>query len=278
MFKSILYRSSEIFYRVIGEGKPVLLLHGFGEDGEIWDKQVECLKTRFRLIVPDLPGSGKSGIISREPGVGSQELAVGMADYADLVKSILHEEKITECIMLGHSLGGYITLAFAEKYPASLNAFGLLHSSAFADSEEKKAARRKSNTFIKNNGAYEFLKASIPGLFKASEGLESTDRLNKPFEALIERGRNFSAEALIQYYEAMIARPDRTEVLKTFPGPILFIIGQHDNAVPFQQSLQQCYLPAISHVDILRNSAHMGMMEETDKVNEIISAFLLFNM
>ncbi len=241
-----------------GEGKPVLLLHGFGEDGEIWNNQAEYLKNTFRLIIPDLPGSGESEIVSGN--------TVSMIDYADVVKAILDEEKISECIMLGHSLGGYITLAFAEKYRSSLNAFGLVHSSAFADSEEKKSARRKSIEFIKNNGAYEFLKTSIPGLFKVSGPL---------VDALIEKGKNFTPEALIQYYEAMIARPDRTNILKSFDRPILFIIGEHDNAVPFQQSLQQCYLPAISHVHILRNSAHIGMLEETGKVNEIIRAFIL---
>jgi len=261
-FKSISYQSSIIFYRIIGQGKPVVLLHGFGEDGEIWNEQVAYLKEHFHLIVPDLPGSGKS---SGQLLVGSLQSEVGMTEYADAIKAILEEEQITECTILGHSLGGYITLAFAEKYPASLKAFGLVHSSAFADSEEKKTARRKSNEFIKKNGAYQFLKTSIPGLFKGS---------TKASDALIEKGRNFSPEALIQYYQAMIARPDRTEILRTFKGPILFIIGEYDNAVPFQQSLQQCYLPAISHVHILRNTAHMGMLEEPRRVNEMIRDFL----
>lgn len=268
--KTITYNSSSIFYRVIGKGKPIVLLHGFGEDGEIWNNQVEYLKDHFLLIVPDLPGSGKSELYSGQLAGGSLQREVGMEDYADVVKAILNEEKIAECIMLGHSLGGYITLAFAEKYPAALNGFGLVHSSAFADSEEKKAARRKSIDFIKANGAYEFLKTSIPGLFKVSDGSEPSDTLN----ALVEKGRNFTPEALIQYYQAMIARPGRTQILKTFPGPILFIIGEHDIAVPFPQSLQQCYLPAISHVHILRNSAHMGMLEETGKVDEIMKTFI----
>ena len=243
-----------------------MLLHGFGEDGGIWDNQIKYLKSQFHLIIPDLPGSGQSAMVS-----GKEDVA--MTDYADVVKAILDEEKITECIMLGHSLGGYITLAFAEKYPASLTAFGLVHSSAFADSDEKKIARRKSIEFIKNNGAYQFLKTSIPGLFWSPDGSKPSDPLIAP---LIEKGRNFTSEALIQYYQAMIARPDRTEVLKTFDGPILFIIGPHDIAAPFDQSLQQCYLPNISHVHILRNSAHMGMLEEPGKLNEPLLAFLTF--
>ncbi len=261
--KNIKYSDSTIFYRITGKGKPVVLIHGFGEDGNIWDKQVDFLQDQFQLIVPDLPGSGKSGVISSQS-------AVGMEEYAEIIKAILVEEKIEKSTMLGHSLGGYITLAFAEKYPGMLNSFGLVHSTAFADSEEKKAARLKSIEFIKKYGAYDFLRTTIPGLFSKQW---SQDHLPE-IETLVEKGKNFSSEALIQYYQAMINRPDRTAVLKNFSKPILFIIGEHDNAVPFDQSLQQCYLPVQSHIRILRNSAHMGMWEETTATNNFLLGFL----
>lgn len=263
---TITYQSSKIFYRIAGKGKPVVLIHGFGEDGNIWDKQVGFLKDHFQLIIPDLPGSGRSSVLSQQP-------AAGIEDYAEVIKSILNEEGIEQCIMFGHSLGGYITLAFAEKYPHLLSSFGLVHSSAFADSEEKKATRLKSIEFIKKNGAYEFLRAAIPGLFNPSGRLERPDGLMPEIDALIEKSKSFTSEAIIQYYRAIIARPDRTAVLKNFNKPILFIIGEHDNAVPFQQSLQQCYLPQESHICILRNSAHMGMLEETDKMNAALLQF-----
>ena len=261
--KNIKYSDSTIFYRITGKGKPVVLIHGFGEDGNIWDKQVDFLQNQFQLIVPDLPGSGKSGVISSQS-------AVGMEEYAEIIKAILVEEKIEKSTMLGHSLGGYITLAFAEKYPGMLNSFGLVHSTAFADSEEKKAARLKSIEFIKKYGAYDFLRTTIPGLFSKQW---SQDHLPE-IETLVEKGKNFSSEALIQYYQAMINRPDRTAVLKNFSKPILFIIGEQDNAVPFAQSMQQCYLPVQSHIHILRNSAHMGMLEETAATNNFLLGFL----
>lgn len=259
----ITFNNSVIFYRTIGTGKPVVLIHGFGEDGDIWGKQVDFLKDKFQLIIPDLSGSGKSAILSLQR-------AVGMEEYAEVIRAILAEEKIEQCVMLGHSLGGYVTLAFAEKYPGLLSSFGLVHSSAFADSEEKKQARLKSIDFIKKNGAYDFLRTSIPGLFSKewAQGHQSE------IEALVEKSKNFAAEALVQYYQAMINRPDRTHVLKTSNGPILFIIGEHDNAVPFSHSLQQCYLPVESHIHILRNSAHMGMWEETAGLNNFLLGFL----
>lgn len=268
--KQFSYQNSNIFYRIAGTGKPVVLLHGFGEDGDIWANQVEFLSTvsggkdHYQLIIPDLPGSGKSELITD----------MSIEGMAECIKELLNIEVFKASPVggglvgvIGHSMGGYIALAFAEKHGALLNSFGLVHSSAYADAEEKKEARRKSIEFIKANGAYEFLKTAIPGLFYQPEN-------NKACEDLVKASKNFTAEALIAYYTAMINRPDRTEVLKTFTQPILFIMGQYDKAVPFDQSMQQSHLPNQSHICILRNSAHMGMWEETGKTNEALLKFL----
>ena len=264
---NIKYQSCNIFYRITGEGKPVVLLHGFGEDGNIWDKQVEFLKENlppgqadFQLIIPDLPGSGNSDMIPD----------MSIDGMAEAIKAILDKEEISECVLLGHSMGGYITLAFAEKYPQQLSSFGLIHSSAFADGKEKKAARLKSIEFINKHGAYAFLRTTIPTLFSNQWSKDHPQEI----EELVQKSKRFTADALVQYYRAMISRPDRTSVLKNFSKPILFIIGEQDNAVPFEQSLQQCYLPVQSHIHILRNSAHMGMWEETDAVNNFLLVFL----
>lgn len=93
-------------------------------------------------------------------------------------------------------------------------------------------------------------------------------------DTLVEKSKNFTSDALVQYYQAMIARHDKTEVLKNFSRPVLFIIGVHDNAVPFAQSLKQSFLPNLSYIHILRNSAHMGMWEEADRVNAALLEFL----
>jgi pimeloyl-ACP methyl ester carboxylesterase len=171
-----------------------------------------------------------------------------------------------EGVLAGHSMGGYISLALAGKYPDMLSSVALVHSSAFADSEEKKANRLKSIEFVKKNGAYEFLKAVIIDLFTEEWAAANQEIV----DLQIEKSKDFTDEAIIAYYQAMINRPDRTHVLKNFPKPILFIIGQHDKAVPFEQSMQQCYLPNLAYIHILRNSAHMGMFEEADKLNEAL--------
>ncbi len=257
--KFIKYKNKNIHYREFGKGKPVILVQGFGEDGNIWNELIEDLKDNFKIIVPDIPGSGKSEMLDGEN--------TSIEDYAEVIKAILKEEKIELCCMIGHSMGGYITLAFAEKYPELLYGFGLFHSSAFADEEEKKQTRRKAIEFIKTKGTYAFLKTSIPNLFADSKH-------QNDIEMLIEQGKNLTLEALIQYYHAMINRPDRTHVLKIFTKPVLFIIGQKDNAIPLQASLQQCHLPAISHVHILENVGHMGMIEEQKKCSGLLLSFL----
>lgn len=252
----ILFHDKKIVYRLEGKGKPIVLLHGFGEDGNIWNEQVKALKEKYCVIIPDLPGSGQSETLDGK---------CTLDDYAEVVKAIADEiifktgkENFDQFCLIGHSMGGYITLAFAEKYPGFLNSFGLFHSSAYADDEAKIATRKKGIDFIKKNGAKAFLKTSIANLFSEQTKKEHLELISQLFDI----AKNITPTALIQYYEAMILRPDRTSVLQSFTKPVLFIIGKHDTAVPLETSLQQCYLPAISSVHILQHSGHMGMWEE----------------
>ena len=167
----ISFNNSTVFYRVYGEGKTLVLIHGFAEDGNIWNGLSNQLKDNFRLIIPDIPGSGKSTILN------NSQREVSIDDYAKVIFQILKKENSTTCTIIGHSMGGYITLAFANKYPDLLAGFGLFHSTAFADSEEKKQTRRKAIEFIKNNGAYAFLRTSIPSFSISSRCFSPAKRL-----------------------------------------------------------------------------------------------------
>jgi len=275
MKKEILYQNKKISYQCLGEGKPVMLVHGFGEDGNVWNNQApsnypeggeivfaqnqltasSLLNKGYRFIIPDLPGSGQSEMISD----------MSIEGMAEVLHAIVHKENTNSCVMIGHSMGGYITLAFAEKYWNHLDAFGLVHSTAFADSEEKKSARRKGIDFIKHHGAFNFLKATIPNLF-----LPGSDLVND----FISKQSGFSPEALIAYYHAMIMRPDRTHVLKNAAVPILLIAGEQDIAIPIQDVLKQSHLADKCFFTILKKSAHMGMLEEPEIVNRLIEEFL----
>ena len=269
MIKELLYQSKKIYYRVIGSGKPVVLIHGFGEDADVWKNQTGFLKERFQLIIPDLPGSGKSDMIND----------MSMEGMAEVIKHILDTEapplkrELEEAapIIIGHSMGGYILLAFIEKYPGYLSAFGLFHSSAYADSEEKKAIRRKGIDFINQHGAFEFLKTVTPNLFSPHTKDENPGLIDEQLAGL----RNFSPTALVSYYEAMIQRPDRTEVLRKAAVPVLFIMGKYDNAIPLEDGLKQCHLPEKSYIHILQQAGHMGMLEDPEKTNLVLEKFLL---
>lgn len=262
MLRSFTYRSSTIAYSITGKGKVIVLLHGFGEDSHVWDEQVAFLQQHYTVITPDLPGSGLSSMLMEEN--------ISIEDYAGCVKTILEDAQVSSCTMLGHSMGGYITLAFAEKYGALLNGFGFVHSTAFADSEEKKKIREKGIAFMDEHGAYAFLKTSIPGLF----GKHFKETHPEKIELLIEAARQFSKAALQQYYRAMMQRPDRTAVLKNTLLPVLFISGTEDIAAPLTDVLQQVHLPARSFIHILNGTGHMGMWEEAGQVNGFIKDFV----
>ena len=260
MKKHLLYNGKIITYHIYGSGKPVFLVHGFGEDGTVWNNQVDFLKNKFKLIVPDLAGSGNSEMIDD----------MSMEGMAEVIHSIIHEEDLDKATILGHSMGGYITLALAEKYWNHVDGFGLIHSTAFADSEEKKAVRHKGIEFILKHGAFEFIKTATPNLFSE----EFKDKQPAFIGEYISSLNNFLPGALVKYYKAMIQRPDRTAILKNTTVPVLFIMGKYDNAIPVNDGLKQCHLPGKVYFHILKHSGHMGMLEETEKTNQILIGFL----
>lgn len=250
-----------LFYRITGAGAPVVLIHGFGEDGAIWDTLVPTLEKEYTLIIPDLVSSGRSH--------GTLE-GMTIESLAEHIHLLLEKENIGICSMIGHSMGGYITLAYAEKYGDRLEKFGLFHSTAYADSEEKKAARKKNIEFIKKHGSAKFLEQSVPNLFSQ----ETKDQHPEIVKKVIDTYSNFSPSALVSYTEAMMNRPDRTGVLKTFSKPVLFLLGEYDTAVPVEQGIKQSAIPEFSYIYICARSGHMGMLEEPDFCLKAVQDFL----
>jgi pimeloyl-ACP methyl ester carboxylesterase len=252
--------NKKVFYGMIGNGPAVVLLHGFGEAGWVWNHQIKTIKD-FQFIVPDLPGSGQSEMIED----------MSMEGLAESIHQLLTHLNIDQCTMIGHSMGGYITLAFAEKYPSLLNSYGLFHSTAFADTEEKKAGRRKTIETIQQNGAPAFLQNFIPGLYGSYFKQQQPEAIDNHLRQVA----NLTDAALIAYTHSMMERPDRTNVLKQNKMPVLFVLGKEDAAIPFQDTLKLASMPDISYIHVLELSGHMGMIEEPDKSNQILNKFLL---
>jgi len=265
MKKIFVNQEIQISFTDNGIGSIVVLLHGFGEDGGIWQQQAQYLAQYFRVIIPDIPGSGGSSLLNKT--------LVSIEDYAtcihQLIENILPKEN-TKITLLGHSMGGYITLSYAKLFPQKLNGFGLIHATAFADSEEKKQVRLRGIETIKQYGPYSFLKTTIPNLFATDFKQKHPQQVDE----LIEQSKQFTEAALEQYYIAMMNRTDKTDVLKESQIPVLFIMGTKDVAAPIKDVLQQCYLPQQSHIHILENVGHMGMMEATEKLNKSMKNFI----
>jgi len=270
MANTFQYNSFTIHYKVSGKGVPLVLLHGFGEDGTVWDNQVAALQSDAMVIVPDLPGSGKSTLSAADFTVENTALLDTMVFYADVIQALLNHLQIEQYFLLGHSMGGYITLAFAEKYPALLKGFGLIHSTSFADNEQKKENRQRGIELMEEYGGYPFLKNSIPNLFTTAFKQNEHNKV----EELIEKAQHFETKALQCYYRAMINRPDRTFVLKASKVPVLIIAGEQDIVVPINDVLQQAHQPNICHIHILKHSAHMGMWEDKEGMNKGILSFI----
>lgn len=270
MDKSITIHDKPLHYRVMGAGSPVLLLHGFGEDSRVWDLLVAPLAEMYTLILPDIPGSGISPAWEGNEDDTEGRSSPSMEDFADAMRQLLDAEGIDTCTMIGHSMGGYITLAFAEKFPERLDGFGLFHSTADPDPAERKEIRRKGMAFIQEHGAERFLRQSIPNLFSETFCQEHPGTV----EELLARGSGFTAKALCQYYRAMIQRPDRKAVLKNSRVPVLFIMGDEDKAVNLSDVLCQTHLPSISHVLVWQGVAHMGMLEVPRSSLEAMKKYL----
>jgi pimeloyl-ACP methyl ester carboxylesterase len=258
----LLFENVPIHYKV--EGKlhqhAVVLLHGFTESLDIWDDFSAELSIDFKVICIDLPGHGKSGCIGESH---TMEL------MADVVKTILDKEKVNECVMIGHSMGGYVTLAFAEKYPAFMKGLGLFHSSAMPDTPEGRINRAKAIEAIEKNHTG-FVMNFIPDLFTPCH----QKRLTKEIKTLVDKAGEMSKQSIIASQRGMMERGDKIDVLKKANYPVLFIAGKQDTRIPFEKVLEQIVLSKDTVALLLHDIAHMGYLEARDKTIYAVKCFV----
>jgi pimeloyl-ACP methyl ester carboxylesterase len=236
--------------------KAVVLLHGFGEGSTIWNDYAAVLAKEYTVILPEYARLSHLKTIE---------------DYAEFVHDKIVEQGVEKCAVIGHSMGGYIALAFAEKYPQMLSGFGLFHSTSFADSEEKKEARNKIIETIKKSGSAVFVRASTPTLYAEEFAKKHPEIIAKH----IEFASQFPPEALISGMQAIRDRPDRRLVLKALRVPVMFIIGEKDKSISPADAKSQIMMPKFFSSSILDEVAHMGMVEETEHCLAFLERFLL---
>jgi len=259
---TILYQGIQLHYRKIGVGAATLLIHGFGEDGNVFNQAIKHLPEQGMLLIPDLPGSGESEIWP------AAELSLN--DFALALDTILKKEGIEKCSVMGHSMGGYIAMAFAEQFPEKMVALSLLHSTAYADSAERIQKRKQAIDFIEREGAAAFLRISLPGLFAPA----FREQGKAAIDALLTSMKQVSGSTLIQYYRAMMQRPDRSKLLEVAPYPVMFIIGQEDEIVQPADTLQLADITANAYIHVLDNVGHMSMLEAPELFASLLITFM----
>jgi pimeloyl-ACP methyl ester carboxylesterase len=255
------YGIDELAYYDQGKGEQtILLIHGFGEDHAIWKNQIEFLSSHYRVIAPNLPG------VHCKPLVLHHSQAPNIRMYVEVLHELMHHLHIEQYFIVGHSMGGYIGLSFADYYVNHIQGLLLFHSTTYEDNEAKKTSRMKVAEFIQEWGVSKYLETATPNLF--GDAFKKTNP--GVIQNVIESGSSISEEAMIQFVFAMRNRKAMTHLLKQHTIPVWMIVGEADLAVPIQDSLEQIKLLPSSNSLVLNNVGHMGMFEATDQVNEFI--------
>lgn len=261
MIHNILYyNGSKINYQCEGKGETTLvLLHGFMHDLRIWAPFVYSYMREIRVVTIDLPGHGESECCDE---VHTMEL------QADVVKAVLDELGIKKCVMAGHSMGGYVALAFAARYSDYLRGLCLVNSHALADGVQKAEDRRRMCRIVKENRAG-FIINFIPQLFAEC----NRDSLDEEIKDLQDYALNTGTEGIIAAQEGMITRKSHVDVLQNSNFPILFIAGREDKRISVDLVIAQASLAPHCEIMLLPNVAHMSHVEAKNIVKQRLLSF-----
>jgi len=256
------FKSSSINFTDKGNGKTIVLLHGYLETLEIWDGFADELSKTFRVISIDIPGHGKSGKVAT---IHNMDL---MAEAVDVVLKNLNIDK---AFIVGHSMGGYVALAYLANYAQKVSGICLFHSTPFADTDEKKANRDREIDIVKQGKQEMLFNTNVPKGF-ANDNLSS-------MKIKVEWAKSIAAqtppEGIVSLLEGLKSRPDRQHLLKTTTTPILYILGKKDNYIPFDVMYAVAQRSSNGETLALENSGHMGFIEEPGICLETLKSFVM---
>lgn len=253
------FKKGKIYFEEYGQGDTLVLLHGYAESMKIWSDFHKTLAQHHHVVLIDLPGHGKSDMIDK---VHSMEL------MADCVKAVIDHLKINCIAIAGHSMGGYVSLAFARKYGKFIKGLGLFHSTSLADTDEVKEKREQTVDILKKDHK-DFLHGFIPSLFAP----ETKDLFQEEIQHLIREASAISSESLIAAQLGMKDRTSTLDVLINASFPVMFIAGQKDSRLPFENIWVQMALTETAHALILRNVGHMGFIEAKIQTLDYLDSF-----
>lgn len=258
--QTIDFQNSVIRFKDRGKGTPLVLLHGYLEALEVWDDFAEKLLPKLRIVSIDLPGHGQSGIFGE----------IHSMDFmAKAVNAVLEKLEIEKVVLVGHSMGGYATMAFLELFPEKLSAFSLLHSHPFADPPKAIKNRNREIEIVRQGKKNLLFETNIAKGF-ANDNLE---KFSGEIEKIKQIARKTPGKGIIANLEGMKRRPDRSPVLKKTKTPFLYIIGKKDNYIPFSM-LERIEMPKNGKVLVLENSGHTGFVEQAHKCAQAFTEFV----
>lgn len=253
----ILYKNTKVSYSDTGKGKAVVLLHGFLENQTMWNDLVPELCQKQRIITIDLLGHGETDCMG---------YVHSMEDNAAIVYAVLNKLRIRKSIFVGHSMGGYVSLAFAELYPDSVRALVLMNSTANADSEERKANRDRAIKAVKKDYTT-FIRLSIANLFSPNNRERLIDEIEKAkLEAL-----KTPLQGIVASLEGMKIRKDREILLRSSTFPIVLILGKKDDVLVYEDQLKQIENTNIKLVTF--PDGHMSHIENREALKQVLLVF-----
>jgi len=256
-----LYSERRIFYKDSGAGTPIVLLHGYLESSEVWNGFEAKLAQEFRVISVDLPGHGQSDVFGETHT---------MEFMADVLKDLLESLGMNKVFLIGHSLGGYVALAFLELFPEYLSGYSLFHSQPFSDTPEALEKRIREISIVRAGKKDLMYPDNVTRMFAPS----NLDKFSEAFQRSKDIASRISGEGIIAVLQGMMQRPSRLLQVEEGRIPLLWILGSMDSYIPCDSIQKRVKLPENATVVVLQNSGHMGFIEEEDLSVKTISEFV----
>lgn len=253
-----LHKNTIISYSDIGKGNAVVLLHGFLENKTMWQDLVPELSKKNRIITIDLLGHGETECLG---------YVHSMEDNAEVVQAVLSKLRIRKAIFVGHSMGGYVALAFAELYPAMVKGLVLQNSTSNADSEERKTNRDRAIKAVKKDYTT-FIRLSVANLF----GPDNRERLIDEIEKVKTAALKTPLQGIVASLEGMKIRKDREVLLHLTPYPKMLILGKKDPVLIYETTLEQIEGTAVKLVTL--PDGHMSHIENREELSKVLLDFL----
>ncbi len=240
---------------------PIVLLHGHGVDASVWDRVYAHLSDDGSESPQHVWKHDLSQLATHET----------IDDYAEIVAKYIRAETDIDAggkaVVVGHSMGGYIALALAERHPDLVGGLVLYHSTAYADDEAKKEQRTKAIGALTEGGAPKYIHELMPKMVAPDYPVDLV-------QALEERFRALPTDALVAGMKAIATRPDRTHVLRNATYPVLVVLGREDQIIPYEQGQAMGELGENVEVVILEDVGHLSMVEDPDASVETLRSFM----